>query len=97
MIGGRKVGFARLPSLRTVRAVLPHTARQLVVANNGLIETKMGLAQTIETRFREVVIRPTLLAICLLSLCFLKVSSTFGPSKQQAEPTGEYPVSLQAV
>jgi len=40
-----------------VRAVLPHTARQLVVANNGLIETKVGLAQTIETRFREVVIR----------------------------------------
>ena len=36
-------------------------------------------------------------AICLLSLCFPKVSSTFGPSKQQAEPTGECPASLQSV
>lgn len=35
------------PSLRTVRAVFPHTALQLVVACNGLSKTEVGLAQTI--------------------------------------------------
>ena len=81
-IGVGKSGCAGLPSLRTVRAVLPHTALQLVV--DGLSEAEVGLAQTVETHFRKVVIRPTVLAICLLSLYFPKVSSTFDRSKQQA-------------
>jgi len=55
---GREVRFAGLPSLQTVRAVFPHTAFQSVVACDGLIETKVGFAQTIQARFRKEVIRP---------------------------------------
>ena len=57
-IGVGKAGFAGLPSLQTVRAVFPHTAFQSVVAGDGLIETKVGFAQTIQARFRKEVIRP---------------------------------------
>jgi hypothetical protein len=49
MIGVEKSGWAGLPSLRTVRAVFPHTARQSVVAFAGLGETEMGITQTRET------------------------------------------------
>ena len=57
-IGVGKSGLAGLPSLRTVRAVFPHTALQLVV--DGLSETKVGLSQTIKTSLRKVRIGPTL-------------------------------------
>ena len=56
-IGVGKSGLAGLPSLRTVRAVFPHTALQLVV--DGLSETKVGLSQTIKTSLRKVRIGPT--------------------------------------
>ena len=57
IIGVGKSGLAGLPSLRTVRAVFPHTALQLVV--DGLSETKVGLSQTIKTSLRKVRIGPT--------------------------------------
>ena len=57
VIGVGKSGLAGLPSLRTVRAVFPHTALQLVV--DGLSETKVGLSQTIKTSLRKVRIGPT--------------------------------------
>ena len=60
LIGVGKSGLAGLPSLRTVHAIFPHTALQLVV--DGLIETKVGLSQTIKTSLRKVRIGPTLLA-----------------------------------
>jgi hypothetical protein len=58
-IGVEKSGLAGLPSLRTVQAVFPHTALQLVVY--GLIETEVSLAQTVETQFRKVVIWPAMI------------------------------------
>lgn len=61
-IGVGKSGCAGLPSLQTVRAVFPHTAFQSVVACDGLIETKVGFAQTIQARFRKEVIRPAMSA-----------------------------------
>ena len=56
-IGVGKNGLSVLPSLRTVRAVFPHTALQLVV--DGLSETNVSLSQTVKTRFRKVRIGPT--------------------------------------
>ena len=61
-IGVGKTGNSGLPSLQTVRAVFPHTAFQSVVACDGLIETKVGFAQTIQARFRKEVIRPAMIA-----------------------------------
>lgn len=56
---GREIRFPGLPSLRTVRAVLPHTALRLVV--DGLSETKVGFSQTIETGLRKVRVRPAVI------------------------------------
>ena len=42
---GREDRLCGLPSLQTVRAVLPHTAIQLVV--DGLSETEVGFSQTV--------------------------------------------------
>ena len=46
------------PSLRTVRAVLPHTALQSVVSIMGLDETAVSLAQAAKPMLRKVGIRP---------------------------------------
>ncbi|MEM6472414.1 MAG: sigma-70 family RNA polymerase sigma factor, partial [Planctomycetota bacterium] len=47
LIGVGKSGFAGLPSLRTVRAVLPHTALRLAGPREGVAETGVGLLQTV--------------------------------------------------
>ena len=57
-IGVGKSGCAGLPSLRTVRAVFPHTALRLVVALKGLNVFRVGCPQTSETTLCEVGIRP---------------------------------------
>ena len=57
-IGVGKSGCARLPSLRTVHAVLSHTALQLVVAQwQGLHVPGMGISQTSKSQISEVSIR----------------------------------------
>jgi hypothetical protein len=71
------------PSLRTVLAVFLHTALQLEVARNGLSETKVGLAQTVETQFRKVVIS-TLTSPCVL------VIATHCWQKQVIEPEFQF-------
>ncbi len=63
---GRNDRFHGRPSLRTARAVLPHTALRLVVAFTGLGETEMGLSQAPETEIREVGIGP---AMCAALTC----------------------------
>jgi hypothetical protein len=45
-------GF-RLPSLRTVRAVLPHTALQSLVSTSGVSRCFPGSVQGEESWFRE--------------------------------------------
>ena len=46
-----------------MQAVFPHTALQLVVADDGLSETDIGLVQTVETHMRKVDVRPTWLTM----------------------------------
>ena len=53
-----KTGLASLSPLRTVRAVLPHTARQSVSPRKGLNVRSMGLTQTLEPMTPEVSIWP---------------------------------------
>lgn len=59
---GREVRLSRLPSLRTVRAVFPHTALRSVVARLGLSETKIGRSQTVQADFRKVVVWPAVIS-----------------------------------
>lgn len=58
-IGVGKSGCAGLPSLRTVRAVFPHTARQSVGSVKGLNVSGVGYSQTFVTALAEVDILPT--------------------------------------
>ena len=52
------VGENDLPSHRTVRAVLPHTALQKVVSSSGLARTTVGFIQGEKPKVSEVGIRP---------------------------------------
>ena len=53
----RAAGVA-LPSLRTVRAVLPHTALQKIVSSSGLARSAMGFIQSEKPKVCEVGIGP---------------------------------------
>ena len=55
------VGKLALPSLRTVRAVFPHTALQLVVYASGMSRVRVGCVQGEQSLAREVGIGPALL------------------------------------
>ena len=57
---GREIQLGALASLQTVLAVFPRRAFQSAVACDGLIETKVGFAQTRQARFRKEVIRPAM-------------------------------------
>jgi hypothetical protein len=56
---GRESQIVGSPSLRTVRAVFPHTALRSVGSPQGSSKAKMGFSQTEQATFRKVVIRPT--------------------------------------
>ncbi len=59
---GRKEPLQALPSLRTVRAVFPHTALQLIVSSSGSTRFRMGFIHCEKSRAREVGICPVLMA-----------------------------------
>ena len=52
---------SRLPSLRTVRAVFPHTALQLRVSSPGSARCRSGFVQGEQPEFCEEGIRPALM------------------------------------
>ncbi len=52
-----------LPSLRTVRAVLPHTALQLAISSSGLASQNMGFFHGEKPKFSEERIGPALMII----------------------------------
>src|ERR1700757_3076042 len=52
------VGKVTLPALRTVRAVLPHTALQLLVSSSGVSRGFPGCLQGEQPEVREEGVRP---------------------------------------
>ena len=85
---GREEWLA-LPSLRTVRAVFPHTALRSVGSFEGLNETGVSLTQAAKPMIRKVGVRLANRAAQPLS-----ASSTCGPSRQPDEPIRQSTVSL---
>ena len=62
-IGVEKSLLQALPSLRTVRAVLPHTALQSIVSSSGSARFRMGFIHCEQSQAREA-------GICLLLMVF---------------------------
>ena len=66
-IGVEKSLFQTLPSLRTVRAVLPHTALQSIVSSSGSARFRMGFVHCEKSQAREVGIGPLLMVLDISS------------------------------
>ena len=56
-----------LPSLRTVRAVFPHTALQLVVSSSGLARSLVGCSHSEQSHVCEVCIWPSSVIVMAVS------------------------------
>ena len=64
---GREEPFQTLPSLRTVQAVLPHTALQSIVSSSGSARFRMGFIHCEKSQAREVGICPMLMVLDISS------------------------------
>jgi len=60
---GREESFQTLLSLRTVQAVLPHTALQLIVSSSGSARFRMGFNHCEKSQAREVGVCPLLMVL----------------------------------